>query len=193
MTLFIGMKLDQAKTVFFDRNLDAALSDGKRRALSRAGAFVRRTMKGSIRKAKKSADPGKPPKSKTGLLKKLIFFVYERAKQTVIIGPAKVNNTGFPGEPDDALPILEFGGTTKRRVTPFIETDKGPALFDARSREFRRRGRPVKRSGKKVRFMHTRNLSLKDVDYAPHPFAGPALEKERAKGTLEDVWADSIR
>lgn len=102
----IGMKINQAKSLFFDRAIVSAVDKATRSNLSKAGAFVRRTMKGLIRKGKKSSVPGKPPKSHTGLLKDFIYFVYEPRSRSVVVGPAKLNKPGL------APATLEHGGTT---------------------------------------------------------------------------------
>ncbi len=88
----IGIKIDKVKGLFFDapkvmRSVDRAT----RQVLSKFGSFVRRTAKSSIRKRKKASAPGSPPSSHTGLLKRFIYFAYEPEKQSVIIGPAKLN------------------------------------------------------------------------------------------------------
>lgn len=107
----IGFKVDQAKTLFFDREVAKAVNKSSRQALSKFGAFVRIAARRSIRKRKKVADPGKPPTNRTGILKKLIFFAYEPERQSVVIGPVKTNAKGS-GVPD----ALEYGGKSKRRV-----------------------------------------------------------------------------
>jgi len=96
------------KLLFFDtprvlRAMDAAT----RRALSKAGAFIRQRAKTSIRKRKKVSQPGQPPSSHAGHLRRLIFFAYEPAGQTVVIGPV-------PFRKGEAPSLLEFGGIASR-------------------------------------------------------------------------------
>ena len=105
----IGYHVNTAKGFFFDSaRVVKATSRAERKVLSRFGAFVRRGARSSIRKRKAVSEPGQPPSSHTGLLKKFIFFAYEPSKQSVIIGPARLNKTT-----GDALPALEYGGRTK--------------------------------------------------------------------------------
>ena len=105
----IGYRIDKMKGLFFDSTrVVAATSRAERKVLSRFGAFVRRGARSSIRKRKATSKPGQPPSSHAGLLKKFIFFGYEPAKQSVVIGPARLNKTT-----GDALPALEYGGRTK--------------------------------------------------------------------------------
>jgi hypothetical protein len=120
------------KLLFFDsKRITSSVDKATRKVLSRFGAFVRRTAKQSIRKRKKSSAPGKPPSSHTGLLKRFIFFGYDRKNLTVVIGPARLtdNNRGT------APSILEFGGTAtvkgkkrKKNVTIQPRPFMGPAL-----------------------------------------------------------------
>lgn len=108
----IGMKLNRAKSQFFDRTkVQNAISKRERRVLSKFGAFVRADAKASIRRRKRSSRPGQSPTNQTGLLKKNIFFVYSHSRRSVIIGPTLLNaSTGAPE-------TLEHGGViTIRRV-----------------------------------------------------------------------------
>ena len=94
------------KDVFFDRaavtrSVDAA----KRRVLSKAGAFIRTAARTSIRKRKGSSPPGKPPHSHEGSLRRLILFGYDRANDSVVVGPVGFKNSVAPR-------ALEHGGTT---------------------------------------------------------------------------------
>lgn len=96
------------KAGFFDTEAVArSLDRAQLRALSKFGAFVRQRAKSSIRKSKKSAEPGQPPKSHEGSLKRLIFFSYDRDRKSVVIGP-----TAF--RKGEAPRLLEHGGQTVR-------------------------------------------------------------------------------
>ncbi|HOQ87862.1 MAG TPA: hypothetical protein PLQ89_19315 [Phycisphaerae bacterium] len=122
----------EIKRMFFDRQAVISKVDAAtRRVLSKFGAFVRRSAKSSIRKRKKAAPPGQPPSSHTGLLKKFIFFGYDAARQSVVIGPTRLNQKGR----GEAPPLLEYGGKTtlkrggkKRRVTYQARPYMGPAF-----------------------------------------------------------------
>ena len=106
----IGLKLNQAKGLFFDRTAVTNAADrAERRVLSRFGAFVRRGARSSIRRRKSVSQPGSPPSSHTGLLKRNIFFIYERQRSNVVIGPILLNKG------TDAPAILEHGGSVTRR------------------------------------------------------------------------------
>lgn len=118
--------IDVKFSMFFDRaNVQKHVKDCTKSVLSKAGAFARRTMKGLIRSAKKSADPGDPPKSHTGRLKDLIYFGYDEQSQSVVIGPAL-----FKSQNPTVPQLLNEGGVTKHwrtgkparyRAFPFVE------------------------------------------------------------------------
>ena len=100
----IGFKITK---LFFDKKAVRDKVDaGTRRVLSKFGAFVRRTARGSIRKRKKPSPPEQPPSSHVGLLKKFIFFGYEPAKRSVVIGPVRLSQKGRGEAPH----LLEYGG-----------------------------------------------------------------------------------
>jgi len=119
------------KQLFFDSpKVINAMDKATRKVLSRFGAFVRRTAKGSIRKRKKSSAPGMPPSSHTGLLKRFIFFGYDLSRKSVVIGPERLN-----AKNTDAPHTLEYGGTTtlagrdsKRRIHIQQRPYMGPAF-----------------------------------------------------------------
>ncbi len=122
----------EIKQLFFDtKAVRSKLDSTTRRVLSKFGAFVRRTARSSIRKRKRISEPGSPPSSHTGLLKKFIFFGYDPAKRSVVIGPERLSQK----ERGEAPHLLEYGGTgtverrgkrrrAKVRARPFM----GPAF-----------------------------------------------------------------
>lgn len=94
---------------FFDRKsvLDA-VDKAEAKNLSKFGAYVRTRSRSSIRKRKKQADPGKPPSSHQGNLKRLIFFQYSKQAGEVVIGPAVFGR-------HLGANLLEYGGATVRK------------------------------------------------------------------------------
>ena len=106
----LGVNLDKAKSMFFDRKAVLGAVDRATRAvLSKFGAFVRTTARHSIRKRKAVSQPGQPPSSHVGLLKRLLFFGYDTTRRSVVIGP-----TPLRGEAQ-APPLLEYGGRARRK------------------------------------------------------------------------------
>lgn len=107
------MPLDFAsfKVDFFDTaKVMKRVAAGRRRVLSKIGAFVRQRAKTSIRKRKKSSPPGQPPSSHAGQLR-LIFFAYDHNAESVVVGPIAFAARGGGG----IVPkLLEFGGEVQR-------------------------------------------------------------------------------
>jgi hypothetical protein len=94
------------KDMFFDRHVVMrAMDSAKRKVLSQAGAFIRTAARTSIRKRKGTAPPGKPPYSHEGSLRKLILFGYDRASDSVVVGPVGFAKSTAPQ-------ALEHGGET---------------------------------------------------------------------------------
>jgi len=138
----IGLK---PKAFFFNsKPVMRAVDRATRKVLSRFGAFVRRTAKSSIRKARmkriselspeelksfrmrqaiakregkpkprrplKSSDPGKPPRNRSGLLKRLLWFGYDIYRRSVVVGPT----TAGP----KAAGSIEHGGPVRITAGP---------------------------------------------------------------------------
>jgi len=107
------------KDLFFDKKtVLRAVDKAKRAVLSKAGAFIRTTAKHSVRTKKGSAPPGKPPHSHEGSLRRLIYFGYDRASDSVVVGPVGFKRSTAPH-------VLELGGKTevkRRRRGKVVET-----------------------------------------------------------------------
>lgn len=157
-----------AQQWFFDREKVTRRIEAKRlRAMAKMGGFIRTTAQRSIRKGKTSSLPGQPPKSHTGLLKDQIWFAYDPAADSVVIGPVEFRNSGVPE-------ALEFGGTVHVRNRLIVrqmkvgETPKGRDKFQ-----------------RTVVGRYTGPLTIK-----ARPFMGPALKT--SKSALPDVWAKAM-
>lgn len=53
-----------------------------------------------------SARPGQPPRNKTGLLKNFIYFAFEPARSSVVVGPVALRNKRTAW-------LLEYGGSAR--------------------------------------------------------------------------------
>jgi len=95
------------------RKMKRRMSGGVRGSLMRFGAYVRQTARRSIRKSKKSSQPGKPPKAHTGHLKKMIMFAYDPFRQGVWIGPIIFRGADNVG----TARTLEHGGRQRVKRT----------------------------------------------------------------------------
>ena len=104
----IGLKID--KSMFFDtKKVKDAVDKGTRKVLSKFGAFVRTAAQSRIRKRRRISRPGESPSSHTGLLKKLIYFGFDAARRSVVIGPTPLRGQA------EAPPLLEYGGKASRK------------------------------------------------------------------------------
>ncbi|MDD3585820.1 MAG: hypothetical protein PHQ75_01445 [Thermoguttaceae bacterium] len=94
------------KTFFSSKEVQSMVDKETRQVFSKFGAHVRQRARQSIRKRKTAAPPGRPPSSHSGKLKRFIFFGYDKAKRSVVIGPVRLTgkNKG------DAPELLEYGG-----------------------------------------------------------------------------------
>lgn len=160
----------RVKKFFFDRpRVLKAVRRAQRQVMTRAGGLIRKIAQQSIRTRKTPSQPGRPPHSHTGLLKKHIYFSYEPGAERVVIGPVPLTR------PTDAPHILEFGGgtvTTRPRLIPVGEVGRD------------KKGKFTKRKRKRI----PPGTRLKTER---RPYMGPALEKARPK--LPALWRDSVR
>lgn len=128
------------KALFFNSAaVIKAVDKGTRAVLGHFGGFVRKVARRSMRKGKGASPPGKPPKVHTGLIKNFLFYGFDPAKRSVVVGPALVRM----GSRRDTLTVPELqeeggsrrttGGETLRYpARPFMEPafDKGIAAMD---------------------------------------------------------------
>lgn len=92
---------------FFDQAaVVKAVSVAKRKAFSKAGAFVRTRARSSIRRRKKSSPPGQPPSAHSGEIK-LIFFAWDAKAESVVVGPVLYRSARGPRL---GAKLLERGG-----------------------------------------------------------------------------------
>ena len=193
------------KQLFFDsRTVRRSVDRTTRRVLSRFGAYVRRTARRSIRKRKRPSDPGRPPSSHTGLLRRFIWFAYEPNKRSVVIGPARLTGDGL-GEAPEAL---EYGGTVEkeaRRITPaeFMEHGFGPVAVGAPGgrmvktatgvhRVTRAPIRTMRQARRAARIHNDLGIGGRPrTRVRPRPFMRPAFEQEKPQ--LPAMWRDSLR
>lgn len=112
----IGFKMPPNAVFFNTKEVEDATSKAERKVLSRFGFETRRDAKRSMRRRKKGpSEKGKPPRVVTGLLKRFIFFAYDRFLQSVVTGPARL--TGFKGA-GEAPKKLESGDLDRPFMNP---------------------------------------------------------------------------
>ena len=104
------------KRMFFDRKaVIDAVGQANARNLSRAGSFIRRAARSSLRKRKRASQPGRPPsvhtQDRVATLKN-IWFVFERRRASVIVGPLRLGSSTLRGSNRSTVPELhELGGS----------------------------------------------------------------------------------
>lgn len=175
------MKVTKA---FFDRQAVTGPADkARKKNLSRAGAFIRRRARSSIRRRKSISAVGQPPsahsRDKVATIKN-ILFAYDAGRDTVVVGPVRLN-----GRKGDVPPLLEVGG--KRR---------GPApvryVFDKKAKRWKDRSTQkfVSPSVAKRSRAAKRRRSI-TLNYRPRPFMTPALKAEAPN--FAGLWEGSVK
>lgn len=177
---------------FFDRaSVVTAITANERRALSRIGAFVRRRAitdvlrrtipsgqrrrvgrdrGGRFMRTRQSAAPGRPPvihsKNKTASLRN-IGFGLDADSLSVVIGPVGLPSSRLKRSSAQTVPeLMEFGGSAT--VTEHARgSEWHPGKSNAPGALNRERS----------------------ARYEPHPFMGPALDKEVAAGNVLNAFA----
>lgn len=100
----MAREVDAFKQGFFDRGsvLDA-MDESTRRGMMRTGGYLRKVARNSMKSARGPAAPGNPPNVHEGQLKNLLFFAYDAAKKTLVVGPVGLGNSDVPK-------VLEYSG-----------------------------------------------------------------------------------
>jgi len=126
--------------MFFDKKkIVDAVDKATRKVLAKFGAFVRQAAKSSIRTRKRISQPGQPPSSHAGTLKRLIFFGYDADRRSVVIGPMPFRKAEAPAllEQDHVAGTTRTvvrtvkskrGGTQRRRMVYRARPFMGPAF-----------------------------------------------------------------
>lgn len=207
------MNLTHISSFFFDKDVVKRLiSDQKMRTFSKFGAFQRQAQRSLIRKRKAPSAPGSPPSSHLGTLRDLIFFAYDPAADSVVVGPA------ISDRPKGAPKTLEFGGLlpqrpnrrrTLRRVGRVGEIRIVGAQTMKRYRKQRTNRTWLKKNkdGVWVAYAHLKTQAeaqranelnaqlygpseLPPAEVKKRPSALPALKQVQRE--IPDIWASSI-
>lgn len=139
---------------FFDRpQVIKRLMEKERKALSGTGAFAMTLVRRSMRSGGKSgisSKPGDPPRYHTKLLRDGILFAYDSAKNSVVVGPRKINGTAHR----DTAKILQYGGKVRLQEKTLVGT------------------RTLRGRGQKQMWRPTGRMVTATI--APRPYVGPA-------------------
>jgi hypothetical protein len=88
----------KVREAFFDRpKVIKSLKAAKRKVLSKAGAFVRKRARSSMRRRKSASAPGSPPSAHSPNTHSLktILFAYQPQSESTIVGPVQLNQVNF--------------------------------------------------------------------------------------------------
>ena len=188
--------------MFFDRQaVIDAVGRANAQVLGRAGAFIQRRAKSSIRKRKRVSLPGEPPSSHVGTLRNLIYFGFDTATQSMVVGPTPVGAIGL------VPPTLEYGGPAVVHRNPRRRHRKVGDGGEIRIGGYR--GKTSKRTSDGEWVTYTRLTTAAQADranqlneelYGPEfigggriearPYMGPALKAEMPN--LPQLWASSV-
>lgn len=116
----------KARVQFNDRKLRKKARDGNFKSLGHAGAAIRLVARRSIRRNTRASQPGRPPNTRRGQLKRAVLYSVEKQRERVVIGPshAVVGRSAM---------AHEHGGRYRRQrypKRPFM----GPALMKQKDR-----------------------------------------------------------
>jgi len=153
-----------------------AVDRARRQVLSKQGAFLRTRARSIIRPRKTASAPGEPPHSHTGILRRFLYFSFDPATRSVVVGPAKTNQVFFEGHGrpvNGTVPeVLEYGGRIRT-----LQVYKWGRWRRADLRSKRRLvGLPPR--------LHPANIGAR-------PYMRTALALERK--ALPSLWRDSVR
>lgn len=160
----LGMSIELAKSSFFDRKrVTTRIDKTSAKALRSIGALVRRVERNSIKVKQGPSPPVSPPHAhgRDSPFRSEIFFLYDDASKSVLIGPALINGS-LRKPPSQTVPeVLEFGGTIE-----FVN----------------RRFRTANGKREMIREVVLRRM-------AARPYAKPALDKTKDK--YPHMWRDT--
>ncbi len=165
MSGFGGKSFVQVKGMFFDRKgLGSAMDRAKLRFLARAGAYVMKVARRSIRTSDEPSQPGEPPHGHADQqLSRNIYFGLDRSDETCVVGPINLRTKG-------ARPVR---GTVPRAL------EQGGQIWVQEVYQFGRwRSVSGRRNGNRFNGLPTR---LRKVTIEARPFMGPALAVCRHK------------
>lgn len=115
----LKLTIKQAQGMFFDRQQVLTEAQARhKKTCARFGAFVRTVARRSMRRTKKVSAPGDPPSAHVGLIRDLLFFAWDAATESVVIGPVAANKgTNAPA-------LLELGGETTITIRAGVGLDR---------------------------------------------------------------------
>jgi len=148
------------------------------RSLARAGAYVRKVAKNSIKRAPGPSRPGEPPHTHSGVLKRSILWAAEDDRKSVYVGPSFMDMGVIGG-------LHERGGRNLSPKKPRVYKmgNLGPIREDPGAQTVgdlphaRLKTSDMVRKANELSEKYTKSNA--NAKYPPRPFIGPALEKSR--------------
>ena len=173
-----SFKVEAFRANFFDSSsVINAVDKATRKALSKFGAFVRTSARGSIRRRKGVSKPGQPPYAHQGDIKE-ILFAYDSQSKSVVIGPVKKNIHYFGGDgfPTKGLvtTVLEHGGSITVKE-----------VYGSLSKKWYRKNLRVRRGWQEIAPQRMRTVNI-----MARPFMNPALMKNLPQ--LPELWRNQV-
>ena len=161
------------------------------RSLGHAAATIRLTAKRSIRKRKKPSNPGSPPSTQTGMLRRVLRYEVNRDREEAVIGP--VNEIA-----GRLWNLHEFSGVvTKRRKLKrrrFRVGQHGPIRASVPGKFVRTLLQTAAQANRATRLVEEENErrgASKPRRYPKRPFMKPALQANQSR--LPKFWRDSVK
>lgn len=178
------------KDLFFDTaEVQRRVGEGKARAMSRQGSFLRKRWRTqTLRRRKSPSMPGSPPHvHSTDARRTLrnILFALDKSSDSLVVGPVKLNQVNFRsavrmGNRASVPELMEKGGTAIILEEAYRDP-RGGRPKEWFRQDLRRRRRPDKVYRKRR------------AKYKPRPSAQPTLDAEVAAGTIADSWQNQVR
>ena len=182
---------------FFDRaNVKAQLTAKERAAMSKIGAYMRRTMRSIMRPSTKPnphSMPGQPPRHSAGLIRKSIDFHYSPWRHSVIVGPGLISTNSEVKPIGKTIPqLLDEGGLAssgEHYVLRDRETGRIMSLA-SRGAQLIMRGNAYKKSkGKKTARYHLMKMKAGPKRFKARPFRQPTMDANLNKPQLQAAWS----
>lgn len=186
------MKADTSK--FFDRVIvETEVERIEFEGLKRNALYLRRAARNSIRRRKSPSQPGQPPRSVRGDLKRGIQAHYERGLGEAVVGPVKFNwGTNAPN-------TLEFGGDSviDRSVVRKVGDGGEVRVVSVGGKEVRPGVRVVygkirtQAQADRATRINREIFGPRRITIKQRPFMAPSLQRSLPK--LAPMWSMSVK
>jgi hypothetical protein len=171
------------KQMFFDRVIVETKAEAAiLKVQSRFGAYVWTRARRSMKRRKKGAGsaPGSPPYARLGLMRDRLFFGYDAATKTVVVGPEGLGN-----RPGEVPAVHEFGGVLPPGSMPLIiaysklsTAERLRIIYKANRKKMRLRAYLRDHSADHPEIEAHRSYERR---YPKRPYMKPALDAELPK------------